>query len=205
MGGKFLIPPRHKIQRHFSDSVADGWPRRPEYLERLAERIQEVEMLIFERLQALTFHTDHNDERQTLADASSLLRVLKKQAILEFHAKNDPPNAEVSIRIALAGSSGLATNSIRRSRFRRQVLHNFQNLILPWPFLIQRLGEPISLPPIGAYRHANVLAVLQFASNLVTNWHDGLISSLLSVLGRAADERPRCASARYSRPSSRAR
>ena len=49
--------------------------------EKLAERIQEVETIIFERLQTLSPHIDHRDERQALADAASLLRVLKKEKL----------------------------------------------------------------------------------------------------------------------------
>jgi len=49
--------------------------------EKLAERIQTVETLMFERLQALSSDTDHQDERQALADAASILRGLKKDKL----------------------------------------------------------------------------------------------------------------------------
>jgi hypothetical protein len=48
--------------------------------EKLAERIQEVETIIFERLQAIS-QTDDKDERQALSDATSLKRVLKKDKL----------------------------------------------------------------------------------------------------------------------------
>jgi hypothetical protein len=47
-------------------------------LEKLPERIQAAENLIFERLRAIASDTDHHDERQALADAATTLRVLKK-------------------------------------------------------------------------------------------------------------------------------
>jgi hypothetical protein len=46
--------------------------------EKLAERIQKVETLMFERLQEISSDTDHHDERQALADAASILREVKK-------------------------------------------------------------------------------------------------------------------------------
>ena len=46
--------------------------------ETLAEKIQEVETLMFERLEELSSDPDHRDERQALADATSILRELKK-------------------------------------------------------------------------------------------------------------------------------
>ena len=49
--------------------------------EKVAERIQEVENLIFERLQALSYDTDHHDERQALADATFILSRLKKDKL----------------------------------------------------------------------------------------------------------------------------
>jgi hypothetical protein len=49
--------------------------------EKLAERIQEVETVVFERLQALSADTYHKDERQALSDAGSILRVLKKDKL----------------------------------------------------------------------------------------------------------------------------
>jgi hypothetical protein len=49
--------------------------------ERLAERIQEVETIIFERLQTLSSQTDHKDERQALSDAAFILRKLKKEKL----------------------------------------------------------------------------------------------------------------------------
>jgi hypothetical protein len=49
--------------------------------EKLAERIQAVEILIFERLQALSSDTEDNDERQALADAASTLSLLKAETL----------------------------------------------------------------------------------------------------------------------------
>lgn len=49
--------------------------------EKLAERIQKVETVIFERLQAISSDTDHHDEREALADAASILRGLKKDKL----------------------------------------------------------------------------------------------------------------------------
>jgi hypothetical protein len=49
--------------------------------EKLAERIQAVENLIFERLQALSSGTDHKDERQALSDAAFILSKLKKEKL----------------------------------------------------------------------------------------------------------------------------
>ena len=46
--------------------------------EKLAEKIQKVETLIFERLLAISSDTDHHDERQALSDATTILRGLKK-------------------------------------------------------------------------------------------------------------------------------
>jgi hypothetical protein len=43
-----------------------------------ANKIQEVESLMFERLQEITSDPDHHDERQALADGTSILRGLKK-------------------------------------------------------------------------------------------------------------------------------
>jgi hypothetical protein len=49
--------------------------------EKLAERIQAVEILIFERLQALSSDTEDNDERQAFADAASTLSLLKAETL----------------------------------------------------------------------------------------------------------------------------
>ena len=49
--------------------------------ETLSERIQKIETLMFERLQAISSETDHQDERQALADAASILRTLKKEKL----------------------------------------------------------------------------------------------------------------------------
>jgi hypothetical protein len=46
--------------------------------EKLAKKIAEVEALISERLRAIVFGTDHQDEREAIANAVSILRVLKK-------------------------------------------------------------------------------------------------------------------------------
>jgi len=44
----------------------------------LAKKIQEVETLMFERLQEISSDPDHHDERQALSDATTILRGLKK-------------------------------------------------------------------------------------------------------------------------------
>jgi hypothetical protein len=46
--------------------------------EKLAKRITQVEALIAERLQTIASATHHQDEREAIADAASILRVLKK-------------------------------------------------------------------------------------------------------------------------------
>jgi hypothetical protein len=46
--------------------------------ETFANKIQEVESLMFERLQEMSPAPDHHDERQALADGASILRGLKK-------------------------------------------------------------------------------------------------------------------------------
>ena len=46
--------------------------------ETLAKKIQEVETLMFERLQEMSSDPDHHDERQALADGTSILRGLEK-------------------------------------------------------------------------------------------------------------------------------
>ncbi len=46
--------------------------------ETLAEKIQEVETLMFERLQEISSESDHHAERQALSDATTILRRLKK-------------------------------------------------------------------------------------------------------------------------------
>jgi hypothetical protein len=45
---------------------------------KLAKRIAEVEALISERLHAFASGSDHEDEREAIANAASILRVLKK-------------------------------------------------------------------------------------------------------------------------------
>jgi hypothetical protein len=49
--------------------------------EKLAEQIQAVENLIFERLQAIASDTNHHDEQQALANAAFILRKLKKEKL----------------------------------------------------------------------------------------------------------------------------
>jgi hypothetical protein len=46
--------------------------------EMFADKIQEVETMMFERLQEITSDPDHHDERQALVDAATILRGLKK-------------------------------------------------------------------------------------------------------------------------------
>jgi hypothetical protein len=48
---------------------------------KLAEEIQRVETIIFERLQTISLDTDHAGERKALADAASTLRALKKERL----------------------------------------------------------------------------------------------------------------------------
>ena len=48
---------------------------------KLAKRIAEVEALIAERLQTITSGTHHQEEREAIANAASILRVLKKQEL----------------------------------------------------------------------------------------------------------------------------
>lgn len=45
---------------------------------KLAKKIAEVEALIAERLQTITSGTHHQEEREAIANAASILRVLKK-------------------------------------------------------------------------------------------------------------------------------
>jgi hypothetical protein len=47
--------------------------------EKLDEKIQTVKKLIFDRLEAMPSEGGHQDERQALADAVSMLRVLKEE------------------------------------------------------------------------------------------------------------------------------
>lgn len=56
---------------------------------RLAQRIQEVENLIFERRQAISSDADNQDERQALIDGGAILRGLKKEIL---------PSAEITER-----------------------------------------------------------------------------------------------------------
>jgi hypothetical protein len=59
---------------------------------RRAEKIQKVEGLICGRLEAISSETDHQDKRQALADATSLLRVLNKQKLsIEGNGEHDEP------------------------------------------------------------------------------------------------------------------
>jgi hypothetical protein len=48
---------------------------------KLAKKIQRVEAIIFKRLQEMACDTDHQDERHAIADAASILRVLKKDSL----------------------------------------------------------------------------------------------------------------------------
>ena len=48
---------------------------------KLAEKIQRVEAIIFERLQTISFDTDRSGARKALADAGSALRALKKERL----------------------------------------------------------------------------------------------------------------------------
>ena len=45
--------------------------------EALIEKIQQFEAAVFVRLQELSVDSDHHDERQAIADASSTLRAVK--------------------------------------------------------------------------------------------------------------------------------
>ncbi len=49
--------------------------------EKLAKKIEEVEARIYERLLAMASDTGHRDEREAIADAASILRVLKKDEL----------------------------------------------------------------------------------------------------------------------------
>jgi hypothetical protein len=49
--------------------------------EKLIEKIQKVETVVFERLQELSSDSDHHGERQAIADALSTMRVLKKDEL----------------------------------------------------------------------------------------------------------------------------
>lgn len=49
--------------------------------ETLAKKIQDVETLMFVRLQEISSDPDHHDERQALADATTILRGLKKDKL----------------------------------------------------------------------------------------------------------------------------
>ena len=46
---------------------------------KLAKKIEEVEALIGERLRAIASDAAHEDERRAIADAASILHVLKKE------------------------------------------------------------------------------------------------------------------------------
>jgi len=46
---------------------------------KLDEKIQKVKALIFDRLEKMSSETGHQEERQALADALSMLRVLKEE------------------------------------------------------------------------------------------------------------------------------
>ena len=48
---------------------------------KLAKKIQDVEAAISKRLQVIASDADHEDERRAIADATSILRVLKKQEL----------------------------------------------------------------------------------------------------------------------------
>jgi hypothetical protein len=49
--------------------------------EKLVEKIQKVETVVFERFQELSSDSDHHGERQAIADALSTIRVLKKDKL----------------------------------------------------------------------------------------------------------------------------
>ena len=49
--------------------------------ERLSQKIQKVEAVVFKRLQELSSDSDHHGERQAIADAFSTLRVLKTEKL----------------------------------------------------------------------------------------------------------------------------
>jgi hypothetical protein len=46
--------------------------------QKFAKKVEEVEALMLERLQEISSQADHHEERQAIADATSVLRVLKK-------------------------------------------------------------------------------------------------------------------------------
>jgi hypothetical protein len=48
---------------------------------KLAKKIQKLETIIFKRLLEMSSDTDHEDERHAIADAASILRVLKKDRL----------------------------------------------------------------------------------------------------------------------------
>ncbi len=60
-------------QNPLRDAMLEVDPRK------LAAKIQQVDALISERLQAIASDTDHRDEREAIADAASMLLVLKKE------------------------------------------------------------------------------------------------------------------------------
>jgi hypothetical protein len=49
--------------------------------EKLPPKVQKVEAVVFKRLQELSSDSDHHGERQAIADAFSILRVLKKEKL----------------------------------------------------------------------------------------------------------------------------
>ena len=49
--------------------------------EKLVKKIREVEARISERLVAMSCDTGHQDEREAIVDAASILRVLKKEEV----------------------------------------------------------------------------------------------------------------------------
>ena len=62
-------------QTPLRQSLLEGNP------EKLAKKIREVEARISERLLAMSSDTDHRDEREAIADAAAILRVLKKEEL----------------------------------------------------------------------------------------------------------------------------
>jgi hypothetical protein len=49
--------------------------------DRLSNKIQKIEAVVFKRLQELSSDSDHHAERQAIADAFSTLRVLKTEKL----------------------------------------------------------------------------------------------------------------------------
>jgi hypothetical protein len=60
-------------QTPFREAILEADP------EELAKKVQELEAAISKRLQVIASDADHEDERRAIADATSILRVLKKE------------------------------------------------------------------------------------------------------------------------------